>query len=57
MGAKVSAEMRAAKALILAGKSAYEAAKTVGISSQAIYMSKWYKEWKHAQQTRNCKVR
>lgn len=55
MGAKVSAEMLAAKELVIAhGMSAYEAAKVAGITKSAIYVSKWYKEFKHAQQTCNC---
>lgn len=57
MGAKVSAEMLAAKELITnQGMSAYEAAKVSGITASAIYMSDWYKKWKLAQQTRNCKL-
>jgi len=57
MGAKVSAEMLAAKDLIVnQGLSAYEAAKVAGISSSAIYMSDWYKKWKLEQQTRNCRL-
>lgn len=44
MGAKQSKEMDAAKVLVLSGMSPYEAAKKTGITSQAIYAAKWYKE-------------
>lgn len=54
MGAKTSPEMLKAREHILRGASAYEAAKLSGVTRSAIYMSKWYKEFKHAQQTRNC---
>lgn len=55
MGAKVSAEMLKARELIAAGASVIEAAKAASISTQAVYMSNWYKEWKRVQQTRNCR--
>lgn len=47
MGAKESAEMkRARKLVILGGMTAYAAAKRSGITRNAIYVSKWYKDWK-----------
>lgn len=55
MGAKVSAEMERARKLVTSeGMSPYEAAKVAGITRSAIYMSKWYKEFKRVEQTRNC---
>jgi len=46
MGAKQSAEMKKAKELVLSGVCPYKAAKLTGITRQAIYHSKWYKEMK-----------
>lgn len=47
MGAKVSAQMQAARQLVTEqGVTPYRAAKLAGISPSAIYMSKWYKEMK-----------
>lgn len=47
MAAKESAEMKTAKVLVtVMGKSAYAAAKQVGLTRSAIYMAPWYKEWK-----------
>lgn len=55
MGAKVSAQMLHARRLIATeGMSVSAAAAAASVSKQAIYMSQWYKDWKHAQQTRNC---
>jgi DNA-binding XRE family transcriptional regulator len=45
MGAKVSAEMLKAKHLVLEkGYTAAAAAKAAGISKQAIYLSRWYRD-------------
>ena len=55
MAAKESEAMKNARKLVMAGYSAYSAAKECGITRSAIYMAPWYKEWKLAQQTRNCK--
>jgi len=46
MGAKQSWEMKKAKELVLSGMLPYRAAKLAGITRQAIYHSKWYKEMK-----------
>lgn len=46
MGAKQSQEMVRAKRMVLGGMSAYAAAKAVGITRHAIYMSAWYREWR-----------
>lgn len=49
MGAKQSAEMAKAKRLIIEqGKTVAEAARLSGISKQAIYMAKWYKDRRDA---------
>lgn len=56
MAAHESAAMVKARKLIMVdGMSAYAAAIKVGLTRSAIYMAPWYKEWKFAQQTRNCK--
>ena len=56
MGAKVSDAMVKARKLVTeGGYTPYSAAKECGLTRSAIYMAPWYKEWKHAQQTRNCK--
>lgn len=50
MAARESAEMGKARILIMVeGKTAYAAAKEVGLTRSAIYMAPWYKEWKAAQ--------
>jgi hypothetical protein len=47
MAAKQSYEMKLAKKFIIKhGCSVMTAAKMAKISYQAIYISKWYKEWK-----------
>lgn len=47
MGAKVSAQMMAARRLVTEqGMTAYKAAKLAGVSPSSIYMSKWYKEYR-----------
>lgn len=33
--------------MVLGGMTPYAAAKVAGITSAAIYMSKWYKEWRN----------
>jgi len=43
MGAKRSPEMIRAEKLVRSGWSAYKAAKEVGLTPSAIYMSAWYK--------------
>lgn len=56
MGAKVSDAMVKARKLVTEeGHTPYSAAKACGLTRFAIYMAPWYKEWKLAQQTRNCK--
>jgi len=56
MAAKVSAAMVKARKLVTeGGYTPYAAAKECGLTRSAIYMAPWYKEWKAAQQTRNCK--
>lgn len=45
MGARISAEMRAARKLVEAGHTAYAAAKATGLTQGAISKSKWYKEF------------
>jgi len=56
MAAKVSSEMNKARKLVTEGGfTPYAAAKECGLTRSAIYMAPWYKEWKLAQQTRNCK--
>jgi len=48
MGAKQSNEMKRAKLLVTKySKTPAEAARSVGLTRQAIYHSKWYKEWKN----------
>lgn len=51
MGAKVSKEMLKARRLIEQGFTAYEAAKQSGVTKQAIYVSKWWKERNNAKPT------
>ncbi len=47
MGAKESAAMKEASRLIMKKNlTVRQAAKLAEISHSAIYMSKWYKEWK-----------
>ena len=46
MGAKESQEIKKARALVIAGATAYKAAKIVKITSQAIYAALWYKKFK-----------
>lgn len=48
MGARESEAMKVARKLVLAGKSPYHAAKTAGITRNAIYMAPWYKELRDA---------
>lgn len=49
MGAKESEEMKKARDLVInQGMSGYRAANFTGISSSAIYMAKWYKDFKAA---------
>lgn len=56
MAAKESEAMKKARKLITVdGLTAYAAAQKVGLTRSAIYMAPWYKEWKQAEQTRNCK--
>ena len=56
MAAKESEAMKKARKLIMVeGLTAYAAAQKVGLTRSAIYMTPWYKEWKKAEQTRNCK--
>jgi len=47
MGAKQSSEMKRAKVMVLGGMCPARAAKATGLTRQAIYHSKWYKEWKN----------
>lgn len=44
MAAKESQEMKKARKLIERGSTPAAAAKAVGITRQAIYMSRWYRE-------------
>ena len=46
MGAKKSKEMSKARLLVLAGATAYKAAKLAKITHQAIYAAPWYKKFK-----------
>ena len=46
MGAKESQEMRKARMLVLAGATAYKAAKLAKVTHQAIYAAEWYKKFK-----------
>lgn len=47
MGAKESEEMKKARDLIInEGVPVCAAAKNAGITYSAIYLSKWYKEWR-----------
>jgi hypothetical protein len=56
MAAKESEAMKNARKLVTEkGLTPYAAAQQVGLARSAIYMAPWYKEWKKAQQTRNCK--
>lgn len=49
MGARESEAMRQARGLVTErGLTAYAAAKQVGLSKSAIYMSAWYKDRKNA---------
>ena len=58
MAAKESEAMKKARKLVTEkGLTPYAAAQKVGLTRYAIYMAPWYKEWKKAQQTRNCKDR
>ena len=55
MAAKESEAMvKARKMVTEQGVTPYAAAQKVGLTRSAIYMAPWYKEWKKAQQTRNC---
>lgn len=55
MAARESAAMvKARKMVTEQGVTPYAAAQKVGLTRSAIYMAPWYKEWKKAQQTRNC---
>ena len=55
MAAKESEAMKKARKLVTEkGLTPYAAAQKVGLTRSAIYMTPWYKEWKKAQQTRNC---
>ena len=55
MAARESAAMVKARKLVTEqGMTPYAAAQNVGLTRSAIYMAPWYKEWKKAQQTRNC---
>ena len=55
MAARESAAMvKARKMVTEQGVTPYAAAQKVGLTRSAIYMAPWYKEWKTAQQTRNC---
>lgn len=55
MAAKESAAMVKARKLVTEqGITPYAAAQKVGLTRSAIYMAPWYKEWKLAEQTRNC---
>lgn len=56
MAARESAAMVKARKLVTErGVTPYAAAQKVGLTRSAIYMAPWYKAWKFAQQTRNCK--
>lgn len=56
MAAKESEAMKKARKLVTEkGLTPYAAAQKVGLTRSAIYMAPWYKEWKKAEQTRNCK--
>lgn len=47
MGARESEAMKQAKVLVLEkGMNAAHAAKKVGLTKSAIYMSRWYREYK-----------
>lgn len=47
MPCKESAEMALARKLVKEdGMTPYAAAKKAGITPPAVYMSKWYKEWR-----------
>lgn len=46
--------VKARKLVTEEGLTPYAAAKECGLTRSAIYMAPWYKEWKVAQQTRNC---
>jgi hypothetical protein len=47
MGAKESLAMKHARNLIIKKKMrAATAARIAGVTANAIYMAKWYKEWK-----------
>ncbi len=55
MAARESAAMvKARKMVTEQGLTPYAAAQKVGLTRSAIYMAPWYKEWKLAEQTRNC---
>lgn len=55
MAARESAAMvKSRKMVTEQGVTPYAAAQKVGLTRSAIYMAPWYKEWKKAQQTRNC---
>lgn len=55
MAARESAAMVKAREMVTEqGITPYAAAQKVGLTRSAIYMAPWYKEWKFAQQTRNC---
>lgn len=58
MAAKESEAMKKARKLVTqGGLTPYAAAQQTGLTRSAIYMAPWYKEWKLAQQSRNCKVK
>jgi hypothetical protein len=50
LGAKESKEMSKARLLVLAGATAYKAAKLAKITHQAIYVAPWYKKLKQEKQ-------
>lgn len=51
MAARESQMMVNARRYVMRGKNANQAALLSGVSRQAIYMSKWYREYIDAQKT------
>jgi predicted transcriptional regulator len=47
-----SAMVKARKMVTEQGLTSYAAAKKVGLTRSAIYMSRWYKEWRDAQKSK-----
>lgn len=57
MGARESQAMVRARKLVLGGMNAAQAASKTGITRQAIYMSRWYREYQTPAKLQSTSVR